>query len=201
MLASKGFFCLNYIDDFLLDVLVALIQSLGLEINWEKVEGPATEMIFLGVHINCESRVLSLPPKKLSQFKVLLATWVSKEKVTKKSLQSLVGKLNWASRVVLGGRTFLRNLINLLSKACLSHHYIWLSSAAKHDIRWWVRALDLFHGFAPFPDDVPLPTHEFACDACEEGGGPHFQSDWFYTSWKMDHPTFYGKHINVLNIT
>ena len=58
MLASKGFFCLNYIDDFLLvaddfqscliglDVLVALIQSLGLEINWEKVE--CLKLYFLG---------------------------------------------------------------------------------------------------------------------------------------------------------
>ena len=118
MLASKGFFCLNYIDDFLvladdletcragLDCLVSLVQSLGLEINWEKVVGPHTDLVFLGVHVDCVSRVLSLPAKKLAEIKVLLATWEFKEKVTKKSLQSLVGKLNWAARVVLGGVLF-----------------------------------------------------------------------------------------------
>ena len=61
--------------------------------------------------------------------------------------------------------------------------------AAKQDIRWWMRALELFHGFAPFPDDVPLPTHEFACDACEEGGGAHFGRTGFSLvgKWTIPH--------------
>ena len=59
-------------------------------------------LTFFGVHIDCVARVLSLPASKLSQFKILLASWQFKEKVTKKPLQSLLGKLNWASRVVLG---------------------------------------------------------------------------------------------------
>ena len=68
--------------------------------------GPQTDLVFLGVHVDCVSRVLSLPAKKLAEFKLLLATWEFKEKVTKKSLQSLVGKLNWAARVVLGAYFF-----------------------------------------------------------------------------------------------
>jgi hypothetical protein len=64
MLASKGYTCLNDIDDFLviadselkckkgLDCLIGLVESLGFEINWKKVEQPARIMVFLGVKID-----------------------------------------------------------------------------------------------------------------------------------------------------
>jgi hypothetical protein len=78
MLASKRFNCVNYIDEFHvvaddlvtccagLDCLVSLVQSLGLENNWEKGVGPHTALTFRGVHIDCVARVLSLPASKLS---------------------------------------------------------------------------------------------------------------------------------------
>ena len=181
----KGYVCTNYIDDFIviansksacdeaLAVLIELVQSLGFEVAWNKVEGPASTLTFLGVEIDCVARTLSLPPDKLVKMKLLVEGWVGKHKVTKKSLQSLLGKLNWASRVVQGGRTFLRNLINLLPKARESHHYIRLSKAARLDILWWDKALVCFHGSSPFINDIPLPACVFASDACLEGGGAH----------------------------
>ena len=126
--------------------LIELVQSLGLVINWGKVEGPSSALAFLGVHIDCVSRTLSLPADKLEKTKTLVRSWVGKHKTTKKALQSLVGKLNWAARVVLGGRTFLRNLINLLSMVKESHHYLRISKAARQDIVWWSNALVVFHG-------------------------------------------------------
>ena len=69
--------CKNYLDDFLiisdseveckaaLACLVDLVQSLGFDVNWNKVEGPAPILSFLGVEINCVNRTLSLPAKKL----------------------------------------------------------------------------------------------------------------------------------------
>ena len=96
--------------------LVHLIPKLGLEVNWDKVEGPSPSLSFLGVQIDCVSHTLSLPPKKLLQVKELISSWSQKQKVSKKELQHLVGKLNWCARVVFGGRSFMRNLINLISK-------------------------------------------------------------------------------------
>jgi hypothetical protein len=166
----------------------------------EKSRGTCPGHGFFGVKIDCVSRVLSLPDDKLQKLKDLLLTWVGRQKATKKALQSIVGKLNWASRVVLGGRTFMRNLINLIPKARLSHHFVRLSSAARGDMLWWVKALNLFHGFSPFVEDVPLPSFEFATDAYELGGGGPFKSDWFYTSWSEDHPEMVGEHINLLEL-
>jgi hypothetical protein len=68
IMARMNFVCLAYIDDFLvigenyeacklaLCCLLDLIPKLGLEVNWEKVEGPSPSLSFLGVQIDCVSR-------------------------------------------------------------------------------------------------------------------------------------------------
>ena len=177
-----NFVCINYIDDFLifgddfgacksaLDCLLSLIPTLGLEVSWEKVAGPASSLSFLGIQIDWVARTLSLPPKKLMEVKHLIDIWLTKTKATKRQVQQLVGKLNWCSRVVRGGRTFMRNLIDLISKLKKTHHQIRLNKAAKSDLQWWKTGLDLFHGSTPFCCDAPLPNFEFSTDACLVGG-------------------------------
>jgi hypothetical protein len=57
-----------------------------------------------------------------------------------------------------------------------------------------------FHGNSPFVNDIPLPSFAFASDACLSGGAAHFDDDWFYTSWKWDHPEVLGSHINIFEL-
>jgi hypothetical protein len=186
MLARRGIKAIGYIDDFLLiseslesctfalDCIVKLVESLCLTVNWDKVARPSQNMVFLGMEIDCVARTLALPPDKLEAAKLLVSSWVGKKKATKRSIQQLVGKLNWCSRVMVGGRTFLRSLIDLLVKVSKPHHYVHLGAAARFDIDWWVVGLEIFHGFAPFPADVPIPSSSFSTDACLEGGGGAF---------------------------
>ena len=143
---------------------------------------------------------MSLLPKKLLELKLLVKSWIGKHRCTKKLLQSLIGKLNWAARVVQGGRTFLRNLINLLPSAKRSHHRLRLSKAARADLIWWDSALEIFHGYAPFLIDMPLPAYEFGTDASLVGGGAHFGSDWMYVNWDQDFPCLKDAHINILEL-
>ena len=79
-----------------------------------------------------------------------------------------------------------------------SFHYVRLSFAARSDIAWWLVALSKFNGKSPFTCDIPLPSYFFATDACLTGGGGHFGSDWFFTSWQSDAPDMVDKNINVL---
>jgi hypothetical protein len=125
---AEKFALVSYIDDFLivadtesecqhgLDHLVKLIDDLGLTVNWKKVAGPARIMTFLGIEINCVMRTLSLPNDKLLATKELVDSWIGKKRCSKLELQRLVGRLNWCARVVVGGLSFLRNLINLMTK-------------------------------------------------------------------------------------
>jgi hypothetical protein len=183
-----------------LDCLTNLIANLGMIVNWKKVEGPSQILSFLGVEIDCVKRTLSLLPKKLAELKLLVKTWLGRHRCVKKELQSLIGKLNWAARVVQGGRTFLRNFINLLPNAKNAHHHIRLSKAARADLMWWDSALIIFHGYSPFLNDLPLPSCEFGSDASLIGGGAHFGSDWIYLNWERDFPAFKDSHINVLEL-
>jgi hypothetical protein len=183
MLKKLNIQSIGYIDDFLLvcdnelecadamKVAVELIESLGLIVNWQKVKGPLRVIVFLGVEINCDSRTLALPAEKLLETKALINEWLLKKKATKRTIQRIVGKLNWCCRVIMGGRTFMRNIINLLVRAKMPHHYIRIGVAAHEDLKWWSKGLEIFNGSTPFVVDVPLPSSVFSTDACLQGGG------------------------------
>lgn len=134
----------------------------------------------------------------LEEVKVLVKSWLTKTRATKRDIQKLLVKLNWCARVFTGGRTFLRNLIDRMKKLARPNHYVRLSSAARADITWWSTGLDLFHGFTHFTDSIPLPQFKFATDACLTGCGGHYNSQWFYVNWANDMPEMNLCHINVL---
>ena len=212
MMRRKGFYMLGYIDDMLCvgsdlcncqdayDTLIDLIVSLGLVVNESKCCGPVEVITFLGVKINCVTRKLSLPDVKLAEFRVLVDAWSKRRRVTKHELQVFLGKLNWAARVVRGGRTFVRRLIDLLPRAKAANHHIRLTPEAKEDISWWKDGLVNFHGCCNFVCDVPLPAFMFSCDACLSGGGAHFGEDWHFWLWHVDFPEIEDSHINVLEL-
>jgi hypothetical protein len=209
MMRRRGYTVISYLDDFLIlessqercqeahDCLLELLQRLGFEINFDKVVPPCQALTFLGVFIDSRNRTLSLPEDKLGKLQTLLHDWQCRRKVTKRELQHLVGKLSWAARVVRGGRTFLRRLIDLSCKLQRAHHRIRLNSSARADISWWATYISVFNGTVGFIDSIPVPSGQFSTDACTEGGGGYFDADWFYVNWQGDYPEVATAHINV----
>ncbi len=210
MMERRGYCIVGYLDDFLIisnskqacqeayDTLLALLQRLGFEIQWSKVVPPSQKLVFLGVEIDTQCRTLALPKTKMDELKDLLGTWICKQKATKLELQKLIGKLNWAARVIRGGRTFLRRLIDLMCKLRRKHHRTKLNQNARADISWWSHCMSFFNGTAKFITDIPVPSDQLSCDACLLGGAAYYNGDWFYTSWHVDHPDIVGSHINCL---
>jgi len=138
-----------------------------------------------------------LSPNKLNDVRVLIGKWSTKKRATKKDLQHLIGKLNWCARVVTGGRTFMRNLINCMCQVKQSNYHVRLTKSARADIAWWKIGLDIFHGTTSFTCDAPLPSSFFSTDACSTGAGGHFGLNWFFVSWLHDMPEMSDKHINL----
>ena len=212
IMKRKGATVINYIDDLLviadtrskcwldLDNLVNLLTRLGLEINWDKFIPPTQCLDFLGVKIDTLNRTLALPPGKYSEFVDLVDLWTKKKRVSKKELLSFVGKLNWACKVVRGGRTFLRRLIDLSCSLKANHHRTWLNLEAREDIKWWVNGLKFFHGYTNFIGDLLPPHSEFVTDACHKGGGGLYEHDWFYVDFEADFPEYSNAHINCLEL-
>ena len=209
MMRRRGFCVLVYLDDFLVlaetaedcfvafTVLVDLLQKLGFTINWDKVVFPCQRLTFLGVLIDSVNRTVALPEDKLQNLRELLLTWSTKKRATKLQLQQLIGKLAWAARVIKGGRTFVRRLIDLMCSLKHKHHHLRLTSSARADITWWSHFCTLFNGTANFIADEPVPDHIFTTDACSVGGAAYFAGDWFYSNWHIDFPALAEKHINL----
>ena len=139
LLSSDVTWVIHYLDDFLtlgppssdecqdnLDRIIATCNRLGLPLKHDKVEGPATSLIFLGILLDTSNMEMRLPETKLLELKLLITSWAQKRTVRKRALLSLIGKLSHAAKIVIPGRTFLRRMIDTACKARHLDHWIHL---------------------------------------------------------------------------
>lgn len=206
MMSRKGFPNLVvYLDDFFVtgstlnhcqrafDTLYNLLCDLGFSISNRKVVPPTQRLTFLGVQLDTTDCTMTLPKDKLKECHNVILSFQNKSRVTKKQLQKLAGKLNWACRVVYGGRTFLRRIINTING---------LPDIGSHkpppgfskDIAWWVDFLHTFNGKRMFLED--LPTLDVITDACPIAAGGFFRGDWFYHNFECDSYPWMNLSIN-----
>ena len=136
---------LHYLDDFLfagpandlccaqaLRKLCRPARSWGC--RWpHKVEGPATQLTFLGIQIDSVANELSLPPAKLDPIRGTVGAWLKQKLATKRELQSLVGLFHHAATAVPPGRTFLRQLIDMSKRGNRPRHFTHLNMLVHFD--------------------------------------------------------------------
>ena len=122
---TKGVtFSIHYLDDFLtigpassnvcqhnLDILMQTCNELGIPLAEDKLEGPSTCITFLGIVIDTSKSEIRLPEEKLQRTRQEVASWIGKNKATKREILSLVRR-STPTRYQ-GGKT--RKII------CLSH--------------------------------------------------------------------------------
>ena len=107
---------------------------------------PTQCLIFLGVLIDTISQFMSLPQDKLVALQELLLSFQHRRRASKRQLQGLVGKLNWACRVVYGGRTFLRRILDTMNSMRSASAICLLDCGFYEDMSWWVQFLAIFNG-------------------------------------------------------
>ena len=131
-----------------LDLLRQTCDLLGVPLKLEKVEGPATTMIFLGIEVDTIKGTLSLPDPKLQQYRVELVAWSRCKAARKRELLSLIGKLSHACRVIRPGRIFLRRMIQTANSVTRLDHWVRLGMEFRSDLWWWLSFLELWNGRA-----------------------------------------------------
>ena len=206
MMARRGYHVVAYLDDFLiceqtkeqcnkaLNTLIHLLRDLGFAISYSKVIMPTQKLCFLGVNICSVTFTLELPEEKVNAFKDLLSSFGQRRRATLKQLQQLAGKLNWASQVVLGGRTYLRRILDLMRPLKQASHKVKLNEGFKADIQWWIDYFQVFNA-----KRLALryaPVHQVSLDACTLAGGAYYNGDWQYAYWATDYPHIKDMHIN-----
>ena len=206
MMERRGFIVIVYLDDFLViaptlekcqegyDVLCSLLISLGFELSPTKAVLPCQRLIFLGILFDTLQLTLSLPAPKLQQLKEVLTEFTTRTRASKRQLQQLAGRLNWACKVVYGGRTFLRRIIDLMNTLPKPGSQCRLTLDFHRDVAWWLEFLDVFNGKCDFLDQRPVT--DLHTDACPEAMGAFYHGDWMYSNFFVDHYELAGLHIN-----
>ena len=207
MMKRRGYIVISYLDDFLIiadnyleclsgyHVLINLLESLGFTVSLDKCVSACQKLTYLGVEISTVNRTLSLDNEKLETLHADLAKWDGKKSATKRELQQIIGRLSWAARVIRGGRTFLRRLIDLMASVKRKSHHTRINSSARADFLWWKNCVESFNGSVYFLDENPLDPADYSTDACNVGGAGYFQNDWFYVNWAVDYPDIAQKPI------
>lgn len=207
MMDRRGFgHLVVYLDDFLiisksktecaaaLNCLIQLLRRLGFMINWGKVVDPVNIITFLGIELDSLSMTMRLPFEKLNKLRLELQSFLNRKRASKGQLQSVAGKLSWAAGVVKGGRVFLRRIFDRIRTLKHNSHKTLLSAEVRRDFLWWSKFLTVFNGKSALLDTCPIEC--VFTDACDEGAGGSFGSDWFYYNWRNDWPEARDFHIN-----
>lgn len=183
-----------YMDDFLIisvgdseeEVVAAAARDfasfrrclldLGFGINEAKVVAPAEVVTFLGIVIDTRLRQLSIPAEKLSDLQTTLKTFQSKRSTKKRELEKLVGRLNFAAKVIRGGRTFLRRMIDLVNSVKDHNAMVRLNGSFRADVRWWIDFSSSWNGRAIMLDPVVIDSRRLVSDASDVACGAIFDS-------------------------
>ena len=167
-------FIIHYLDDFLLlgapgsqqctksvTTLMEILQQLGMPVAWDKLEGPAPRLTFLGFELDSINWEIRLPREKLKELQDLVERWSGRRSCTRRELESLVGRLTHASRVI----TFLRRLFELLAGTRQAHHHIRLNSSYRSDLLWWSSFMETWNGISMIPESQGHSPIEMWTDA------------------------------------
>ena len=158
-------FIIHYLDDFLLldapglqqctksvTTLMEILQQLGMPVAWDKLEGPAPRLTFLGFELDSTNWEIRLPREKLKELQDFVERWLGRRSCTRRELESLVGRLTHASHVITPGKTFLRRLFELLAATRQAHHHIRLNSSYRSDLLWWSSFMETWNLISMIPE-------------------------------------------------
>lgn len=204
---------IGYIDDFLIiadskeecqryfEKFCALLAELGFEKAPKKCIEPCQCLEFLGITLDTTVPEARLSPEQRQRISEGVTSFLDKSVATARELQSLAGTLNNASKVVHGGRTFLRRLIDLINTAHSWDQKLRLTEDMKLDLLWWRDFSARWDGRAIFIDPLPVSPLQFQTDACTGVGcGAFFDGKALQISWKDAPRSLEGVHINILEV-
>ena len=190
---------INYLDDFLIIaddyetclahrcIVTSVIEFLGASVSWKKVTNPSTSSTFLGITINSVEMELSLPMEKVHKLETCILSVLDKGHATKKDLERVGGLVSYCSYVVRGGMTFSRRIFDLAASYSRTSTHIPLNDAIKADFQWWLSFCGVFNGKACIlKDPFPIPLYS---DSSFKGFEAWLGRDWFFGSWKLEHPS------------
>ena len=216
----------NYLDDFLKNVLSEVLcnemlrvfhwvcKSLGVPLAKEKTIWGILQVIFLGILMDGERRLLALPEERRVRAKKLLQWFIAKKKATVHEIQSLAGLLNFLNRAIYPGWVFTRRLyakVQCKTNKLKSFHHVNLDREFRRDCTVWLHFLsdeqNAVNFCRPFLDmnlvtlasEVGFYTDSSANEKLGFGG-IFGDKDWFFGQWEPNYLRRFRPSIKYLEL-
>lgn len=149
---------INYLDDYWVKgeslrecqlvqiTLIEILGSLGFIVSFKKCTSPSTKVIYLGIEFDSVEMSISLPTAKMEMLMNELQFFHGKTRATIKQIQSICGIVSHPSKVIKGGRTFSRRMLDSLKGLAPSKKRVRLSKEFRKDLSWWESVSTKFNG-------------------------------------------------------
>ena len=203
----------NYLDDFLFAAItcwlcnqlmiqfIELCQDINVPIADDKTEWATVCIMFLGILLDGDSFILSIPIDKQRKALNLLNKVTNKCKVTIKQLQILAGYLNFLNTAIAPGRTFTRRIYAKFAglettktgMKLKPHHHVTVDQELRFDCEVWKTFLMNFTACAVCRPMIDLQLTysaevlNFYSDASANprlGFGAIFENRWIWAQWE-----------------
>jgi len=183
---SHGYYIFNYIDDLIgcdhpsiatesFNFLNELLADLGLPISKEKLCQPSKSVVCLGIIIDIDKGIITIPSDKLDSVHSACEQWASKTKATRNQLQSLTGSLLYIHKCVKPARLFTNRILNVM-RGSPHKGYTKLDESFHRDIKWFINFMKVFNGTVYYSKALQPPVTELYLDACLTGMGGSFRN-------------------------
>lgn len=207
-LKCRGIHCDIYLDDVIMyfdpqdnpparmQESLEFIKSFGLPLAEEKVQQPSPKVKYLGVWLDVDSRMISMPGEKIRKFLELVEWCLLQERVSKKIIQTVVGKIIHLSACVPAARTFINRILDVLRQ----HHEsasIPITQGIIQDLEWFRKFLRKFNGKSMMRPSTP--TYTIEADACLDGAGATDFSSYIAYRFPEACSTFHISILEALN--
>ena len=190
---------LHYLDDFLvlgppgsgvchaaLDRMLSICQSLGVPLATDKIAGPSTSLVFLGLELDSVHMEARLPDDKLSTLCQELQLWAAQKCCRRKELEHLLGVLNFACTVLPSERCFMRRMFTLLHSSSDPNCILRLNAEFRSDLAWWLAFTSRWNGVSLQLAGSAEPSVVFYIDASGSWGcGAIWGSHWLQGQWPL----------------
>ena len=192
----------NYLDDYLfvsalkrlcdmqVKAFLNICEEICFPVALEKTYWGTTLLTFLGLLLDTQRQIVSVPMDKIMKVTELIDTFLNKKKATLLQYQKLCGSLNFLCRCIVPGRTFLTRLYSATANPKLKqHHHVKVTDEHKRDLRTWKLFLEhpsIFSREFMQPgvhDATVLDMYSDASGNFNLGFGAFCGTEWTFGQW------------------
>lgn len=122
--------------------------------------------------------IISLPQEKVKALHNELSFFSKKKRATKKLIMRLAGILSHSARVVRGGQTFSRRILDLLKGLPEGNPRIYQKETFRLDLSWWLSWANKFNGSCTLIKYNFGDSQYICSDSSLKGYGVTYDGNW-----------------------